>query len=93
MLNRSARPAPIRYNPVMRRACLLAMIALAAMAQDPPASARQSTDKFYSALRENNLTQLKALLEQKGSANVEGNRGITPLMTPPKSDRSTPCAC
>ena len=48
------------------------MIAVAAMAQDP--------EKFYSALRDNNLTQLKALLEQKGSANVESNRGITPLM-------------
>ena len=42
----------------MRKACVLAMIAIAAMAQDP--------DKFYSAIRENNLTQLKALLGSEG---------------------------
>ncbi len=41
------------------------------MAQDP--------DKFYSAIRENNLTQLKALLSQESSAVADG-RGITPLM-------------
>ena len=61
----------------MRKACVLAMIAVAAMAQEP--------EKFYSAIRENNLTQLKALLRQnekaqKGSANVADDRGITPLM-------------
>ena len=57
----------------MRKACVLAMIGVAAMAQDP--------EKFYSAIRENNLTQLKALLEgQKANANVADNRGITPLM-------------
>jgi ankyrin repeat protein len=56
----------------MRKACVLAMIAVAAMAQDP--------GKFYSAVRENNLTQLKALLDQKGSADVADDRGITPLM-------------
>lgn len=56
----------------MWKACVLAMIAVAAMAQDP--------EKFYSAIRENNLTQLNALLDQKASAAVADNRGITALM-------------
>src|SRR5579863_6684268 len=60
------------YNPAMRKVCVLAMIAVAAMAQD--------SEKFYSVIRENNLTQLKALLDSKGSANVADDRGITPLM-------------
>src|SRR6202453_364912 len=62
--------------PRMGKACLLAMIAVAAMAQEP--------DKFYSAIRENNLAQLKALLDQPASANLADHsadrRGITPLM-------------
>ena len=56
----------------MRSACVLAMIAVAAMAQEP--------EQFYSAIRENNLAQLKALLDQKASANLADPRGITPLM-------------
>src|SRR5690349_2198908 len=59
----------------MRIACWLAvvaMVAMGAMAQEP--------EKFYSAIRENNLTQLKMLLDQKAGANVGDNRGITPLM-------------
>ena len=56
----------------MRKACVLATIAMAAMAQDP--------DKFYSVIRENNLTQLKVLLGQQSSAAVADSRGITPLM-------------
>jgi ankyrin repeat protein len=48
------------------------MIAVAAMAQEP--------EQFYSAIRENNLAQLKALLDQKASANLADPRGITPLM-------------
>lgn len=56
----------------MRKACVLAMIGMAAMAQDP--------GKFYSAIRENNLAQLRGLLDQKTSANVADSRGITPLM-------------
>lgn len=56
----------------MRKACVLAMIAMAGMAQEP--------EKFYSAIRENNMAQLKALLEPKASANVADDRGITPLM-------------
>lgn len=51
---------------------MLAMIAVAAMAQEP--------EQFYSAIRENNLAQLKALLDQKASANLADPRGITPLM-------------
>ena len=51
---------------------MLAIIAVAAMAQDP--------EQFYSAIRENNLTQLKALLDQKGNANLADDREVTPLM-------------
>jgi ankyrin repeat protein len=65
-------PRPFRYNPGMRKACLLATIAIAAMAQDP--------DKFYSVIRENNLPELKALVGQKSAATVADSRGITPLM-------------
>jgi ankyrin repeat protein len=65
----------------MRNACLLVMLAVAAMAQEP--------EKFYSAIRQNDLTQLKALLDQgsapngsapKGNADTADDRGITPLM-------------
>ncbi len=61
----------------MRKAFLLGMLAVAALAQDP--------DSFYSAIRDNNLTQLKALLDQKvtdqkAGVAVADNRGITPLM-------------
>ena len=67
-------PAPrsFRYNPDMRKACMLAAIAMAAMGQDP--------DKFYSVIRENNLTQLKVLLGQQSDVAVADSRGITPLM-------------
>ncbi len=60
----------------MRKACVLAMIAVAAMAQQP----EKDAEKFYSAIRENNLTELKAMLDQKGNANIADDRGITPLM-------------
>jgi ankyrin repeat protein len=56
----------------MRKACVLAMLAMAAMGQEP--------DKFYSAIRENNLAQLTALLGSKTDANIADARGITPLM-------------
>ena len=60
----------------MRIVCLLAMLSVTAMAQESePAPAR-----FYSAIRENNLARLKALLADKASANVADDRGITPLM-------------
>ena len=55
----------------MLKASLFAMIAISAMAQDP--------DQIYSVIRENNLTQLKALLG-RNSAAVDDSRGITPLM-------------
>jgi ankyrin repeat protein len=60
----------------MRKACVLATIAVAAMAQQP----ENASEKFYSVIRENNLAQLKAILAQTGSANVADDRGITPLM-------------
>ncbi|MGA2879560.1 MAG: ankyrin repeat domain-containing protein [Bryobacteraceae bacterium] len=56
----------------MGKACVLALIAVAALAQEP--------EQFYSAIRENNLAQLKALLDQKASANLADHHGITPLM-------------
>src|SRR5580704_275972 len=79
------------YNPCMRKACVLAMMAMAGtfgIAQEP--------EKFYSAIRDNNLAQLKTLLEPKATAsmepkatasmepkaaaNIADDRGITPLM-------------
>jgi len=57
----------------MRKACVLAIvIAASVMAQEP--------DKFYSAIRENNLAQLTSLLDTRSNANVADDRGITPLM-------------
>ncbi|HTC32016.1 MAG TPA: ankyrin repeat domain-containing protein [Bryobacteraceae bacterium] len=60
----------------MRKACVLAMIAVAALAQSP----ESSVEKFYSAIRDNNLNQLKALLDEKANANVADDHDITPLM-------------
>ncbi len=65
----------------MRKACVLTMMAVAALAQQQ----EKTPEKFYSAIRENNLAQLRALLHQdektpKSSANVADDRGITPLM-------------
>ena len=40
------------------------MIAVAAMAQEP--------EQFYSAIRENNVAQLKALLDQEGQRESRG---------------------
>jgi ankyrin repeat protein len=56
----------------MRTAFLVAIIAMAAQAQEP--------EKLYSAIRENNLSQLKTLLDSKAAANAADDRGITPLM-------------
>src|SRR5215471_14733832 len=43
-------------------------------------AAGESQDKLYPAIRANDLRQMKALLDQGASANVEGPDGITPLM-------------
>ena len=56
----------------MRKVLVLATIVIAAMAQD--------TDSFYSAIRANNLAQLKALLRGASNVAVADSRGITPLM-------------
>jgi ankyrin repeat protein len=40
----------------------------------------ESQDKLYSAIRANDLRQIKALLDEGVSANTEGPDGITPLM-------------
>ena len=58
----------------MRNACLLVMIAMAGMAE----TTQEEPDKFYSAIRDNNLAQLKSLLDSKASP--ADNRGITALM-------------
>jgi ankyrin repeat protein len=44
------------------------------------AGAGESQDKLYPAIRANDLRQMKAVLDQGVSANVEGPDGITPLM-------------
>ncbi len=65
----------------MRKACLLALMAVAAMAPVVADGPDKDAEKFYSAIRENNLTQLKALLEGPAAkADVPDNHGITPLM-------------
>ena len=51
---------------------MLAIIAVAAMAQEP--------EKFYSAIRENNLTQLKACSTRRRARIPADDHGITPLM-------------
>ncbi len=56
----------------VRVLAIVAMAATAAVGQDP--------ESFYSAIRENNLAQLKALLNQPASAGVADSRGITALM-------------
>ncbi len=56
----------------MRKACVLAVLAISAMAQEP--------ERFYSAIRGNNLAELKVLLDQKAGANVADDHEITPLM-------------
>src|SRR5262245_40807974 len=42
--------------------------------------ASESPDKLYSAIRANDLRQMKALLDEGVSAIAEGTNGITPLM-------------
>jgi ankyrin repeat protein len=56
----------------MRNVCLLAMLALAAVAQTP--------DAVFSAIRENHLSGLKQLLRDKANASLADSRGVTPLM-------------
>ena len=58
---------------------MLAVIAAVAAAQSP----EKDPERFYSAIRENKLTELRALLDQKGIKGADDaadNRGITPLM-------------
>src|SRR6185503_5431208 len=40
----------------------------------------ESDDKLYSAIRANDLRQIKALLAEGVSANAQGPDGLTPLM-------------
>src|ERR1700761_3696832 len=58
--------------PPMWKACVLTLVAAAAFAQD--------AEKFYSPIRENKLSEIERLLDHKGAANVDDDRGITPLM-------------
>jgi ankyrin repeat protein len=44
------------------------------------AGAVDSQDKLYSAIRANDLRQIKVLLDEGASANAEGPDGVTPLM-------------
>jgi ankyrin repeat protein len=49
------------------------------------ASAGESQDKLYSAIRANDLRQMKTLLDEGAGANAEGPDGITPLMVAAES--------
>jgi ankyrin repeat protein len=44
------------------------------------AGAAQSEDKLYSAIRANDLRQMKTLLDEGVSTNAQGPEGVTPLM-------------
>jgi ankyrin repeat protein len=56
-------------------------MAVAALAPAVAEAPQKDPEKFYSAIRENNLTQLKALLEgPSAKADAADNHGITPLM-------------
>src|SRR5215471_3078978 len=44
------------------------------------AGSGDSQDKLYSAIRANDLRQIKALLDEGAGANAEGPDGVTPLM-------------
>src|SRR5262245_44277878 len=44
------------------------------------AGAVESQDKLYSAIRSNDLRQMKTLLDEGSSANEAGLEGMTPLM-------------
>jgi ankyrin repeat protein len=55
-------------------------ICLAVFAASFPAGAQENHQKFYSAIRADDLEGLKALLDQGLSADTPDSRGITPLM-------------
>jgi len=56
----------------MWKACVLALIAIAAMGQD--------AGKFYAPIRDNKLNEIEKLLDQKNAANAADDRGLSPLM-------------
>ncbi len=58
----------------------LVLICLAFFVTRIAAGGADSQDKLYSAIRANDLRQIKALLDEGVSANTEGPDGITPLM-------------
>jgi ankyrin repeat protein len=66
----------------MRTRIVLVCTALYVACIAPNAGQSQdgSQDRLYSAIRANDLRQIKALLDQGVSANAEGPDGITPLM-------------
>jgi ankyrin repeat protein len=53
---------------------------VACIASGAAAIADESFDKLYSAIRADDLRQVRVLLDQRVSASVEGPEGITPLM-------------
>src|SRR5580765_6042764 len=57
-----------------------AAVCIAGIAAGAATRADDSYDKLYSAIRANNLQQMKALLADAGRAKAEGPDGITPLM-------------
>jgi ankyrin repeat protein len=57
----------------MYRALLVVCLAVSALAEENP-------ERFYSAIRANDLTGLKAMLDQGASPNTPDARQITPLM-------------
>ena len=65
---------PTRIVLTCAALCVACLATGAATRQD------DSYDKLYSAIRANDLRQMKALLDEGVSAGAEGPDGITPLM-------------
>src|SRR5262245_54901633 len=68
-------------DPMRTRMVLMcAVLCVAGIASSAGQSQNGSQDRLYSAIRANDLRQIKALLDAGVSANEEGPDGITPLM-------------
>src|SRR5262245_56624904 len=67
-------PMRTRIVLVCTTLCVACIAVSAGQSQDG------SQDRFYSAIRANDLRQIKALLDEGVGANAEGPDGITPLM-------------
>jgi ankyrin repeat protein len=70
--------APKEFRMSIRKVCLLFLVAAAAFAQNA-SSGNDASDRFYQAVRNDDLTTLRALIKDNG-ANAKDYHGQTPLM-------------